>query len=123
MGTASQPPTKVEEVENTTPRKPPHAVKEKPKTIVSKGPVNGYATSLPKPAYPAVARAINLTGDVTVQVLIDESGNVISAKVTNGHPFFRQDAERAAWKAKFKPTYLADVPVKVTGVITYRFSK
>lgn len=122
-GSTSRPATNVELAEDTTPPEPPPVVKAKPKPMVSKGPVNGYATSLPKPAYPAVARAINLTGDVSVQVLIDESGNVVSAKVVSGHPFFRQDAERAAWKAKFKPTYLGDSPVRVTGVITYRFSK
>jgi len=104
---------------------PPPVVKVEPKkpTVVSKGVVNGTAKSLPIPAYPAVARAINLTGTVNVQVLIDESGDVVSAKAVDGHAFFRLEAERAARRAKFRPTLLSDVPVKVTGVIVYRFTK
>jgi len=104
---------------------PPPVVPPAPKrpTTISKGVVNGTAIDLPKPAYPAVARAVNLTGSVNVQVLIDESGNVVSAKAVDGHPFFRLEAERAARRAKFKPTLLSEVPVKVTGIIVYRFMK
>ncbi len=102
---------------------PPPVIKTEPKRTQSKGVVNGIAVSLPKPPYPPTARAINLTGSVNVQVLIDESGDVVSAKAIDGHPFFRQDAERAARKAKFKPTLLSDQPVKVTGIIVYKFSK
>jgi len=102
---------------------PPVIVKkELPKTPQSKGVVNGIAITLPKPPYPPPARAINLTGTVNVQVLIDESGDVVSAKAVDGHAFFRPEAERAARKAKFKPTLLSDQPVKVTGVIVYKFS-
>jgi len=104
---------------------PPPIVKTEPKKPVmrTKGVVNGDAISLPKPAYPAIARAINLTGSVNVQVLIDESGDVVSAKAIDGHSFFKLEAERAARKAKFRPTLLSDVPVKVTGVIVYRFTR
>ena len=91
--------------------------------IKSKGVINGEAIVLPKPTYPAIARAINLAGVVNVQVLIDESGAVVSAKAIDGHPFFRQEAERSARQAKFKPTLLSDLPVKVTGVIVYRFMR
>jgi hypothetical protein len=50
-------------------------------------------------------------------------GEVVSAKAIDGHPFFKLDAERAAKRAKFRPTYLGDQPVRVTGVIVYRFSR
>ena len=104
---------------------PPPAVKKERKvpTIVSKGVVNGTAIDLPKPTYPATARAISLIGTVNVQVLIDEAGNVISARAVDGHAFFKAEAERAAKRAKFKPTLLSDRPVKVTGVIVYRFTR
>jgi protein TonB len=58
-----------------------------------------------------------------VQVLIDETGNVVSAKAIDGHVFFKSEAERAARRAKFKPTLLSNHPVKVTGVIVYRFTR
>lgn len=99
---------------------PPPPPKKIPKTI-SGGVLNGKATSLPKPAYPAAARAINAKGTVTVQVTIDESGRVISASATNGHPLLRSAAVSAAQSARFSPTLLSGQPVKVTGVITYNF--
>lgn len=94
------------------PRRPP---------TVSKGPLNGYAKSLPKPAYPAAAKAVRAQGSVMVQVTIDERGNVISANATSGHPMLAPEAVKAARNAKFAPTILGDGPVKVTGVITYNF--
>lgn len=92
-----------------------------PKTI-SGGVLNGKAISLPEPVYPAVAKASHAGGAVTVQVLIDEDGNVISASAVSGDPLLRESAVSAAYKAKFSPTKLSGQPVKVSGVITYYFS-
>lgn len=108
----TSPPTDVKPIPD-----PPPAV-HKP---VSLGVINGIATSLPKPAYPTPAIAMNIKGKVDVQVLIDESGKVISARAINGHPMLRANAERAAVNARFTPTLLSNVPVKVTGVIVYNF--
>jgi periplasmic protein TonB len=83
--------------------------------------LNGKAISLPRPAYPAIARAARASGTVTVQVTIDESGKVISARAVGGHPLLQQSAVQAAYGARFSPTKLAGEPVKVTGVITYNF--
>lgn len=91
-----------------------------PKTI-SGGVVNGKALSLPKPAYPAAAKAVRAEGAVNVQVTIDEEGSVISATAVSGHPLLRAAAVKAAKQAKFSPTKLEGVPVKVTGVIVYNF--
>ena len=91
--------------------------------IVSKGVITGEATSLPKPAYPSTAQAVGASGLVSVQVLIDESGRVVSAHATGGHPLLRASAERAALAARFTPTRLSEVPVKVTGIITYNFMR
>ena len=89
---------------------------------ISGGVVNGKATSLPKPPYPAAARAVRAEGQVNVQVLIDENGNVVSASAISGHPLLRQAAASAARQAKFSPTVLSGQPVKVSGVIIYNFS-
>lgn len=91
------------------------------KTIKSLGVVNGMATYLPKPAYTAIARAAHASGTVTVQVLIDENGRVISAHALNGHPLLLQPSVQAALQARFTPTLLSNQPVKVSGVITYNF--
>lgn len=111
------------EPEETTP--PPPAIKKlavKPPTI-SKGVLNGSAKDLPKPIYSAMARQVGAQGQVSVQVTIDETGRVISANAVSGHILLRAEAERAARNARFSPTLLSDVAVKVTGVITYNFVK
>jgi protein TonB len=83
--------------------------------------LNGKAISLPKPPYPPIAKAARAAGTVTVQVTIDESGKVISARAVGGHPLLQQAAVQAAYGARFSPTQLSGQPVKVTGVITYNF--
>jgi len=98
--------------------KPPPPV---PKAPISGGVLNGKAISLPKPAYPPVARAARQTGTVTVQVTIDENGGVISARAVGGPPLLQAAAVQAAYGARFSPTKLSGQPVKVTGVITYNF--
>jgi TonB family protein len=89
---------------------------------VSGGVLNGKATSLPKPAYPPAAKAVNAAGAVNVQVSVDEKGNVTSANAVSGHPLLRASAVQAAREAKFSPTMLGGKPVKVTGVIVYNFT-
>jgi len=92
-----------------------------PKTI-SGGVVNGKALSLPKPAYPAAASAVRASGAVNVQVIIDETGNVVSANAVSGHALLRPEAEKAARQAKFVPTMIGGKPVRITGVIVYNFA-
>lgn len=113
--------------EPSEPIKDPPPVKDippvKPPTIKSDGVLNGKATYLPKPTYPATAIAVNAQGKVDVQIMIDEHGKVVSAKAVSGHPLLRNVSEQAAWGAKFTPTLLSNVPVKVTGVIVYNFNR
>jgi protein TonB len=79
------------------------------------------AISLPQPPYPPLARQIRVSGTVSVQILVDESGRVVAAHAVSGHPFLTKSAEEAAQRARFTPTILSGVPVKVQGVITYNF--
>lgn len=96
----------------------------KPKRApISGGVLNGKAIVLPKPEYPAEAQAAGASGSVVVQVTIDESGMVISARAVSGHTALRQAAVHAAYQTRFSPTSLMGEPVKVTGVITYNFVK
>ena len=89
--------------------------------VVSAGVVNGKATNLVKPEYPAAAAAIQAIGEVRVAVTIDEQGNIISAEAVSGHTLLREAAVNAALKSKFAPTTLSGQPVKVTGTIVYKF--
>jgi protein TonB len=100
---------------------PPPPKPTPPRAPISGGVLNGKAISLPKPAYPPIARQAHAAGTVVVQVTIDENGNVISASAVSGHPLLRAVAVAAARGARFSPTKLSGQPVKVTGVITYNF--
>jgi protein TonB len=130
VGTGDQPTgltASVPVAETPAPIPVPPPVKEppvvKPPVTKSLGVINGLATNLPKPNYPAAAIAVNIQGKVDVQVLIDESGRVVSAKAVSGNALLRSAAVAAARNARFTPTTLSNVPVKVTGVIVYNFSR
>jgi TonB family protein len=89
---------------------------------ISGGVLNGKTTSMPAPEYPAIAKQAHASGQVTVQVTIDEGGNVIFAKAIAGHPLLQAAAVAAARQAKLTPTRLSGQPVKVTGVLIYNFT-
>ncbi|HSD46344.1 MAG TPA: TonB family protein [Pyrinomonadaceae bacterium] len=117
-GTVVAAPAKI----NIAEEPPPPAATPTPRSApISGGVLNGKAISLPKPAYPPIARAAHASGTVVVQVLIDENGNVVSAKAVSGHPLLQAVAVSAARQARFSPTKLSGQPVKVTGVIQYNF--
>ncbi len=88
---------------------------------INGGVLNGKATSLPKPEYPAAARAVKAAGSVSVQVTVGENGEVESAEALSGHPLLRAAAVEAARGARFSPTLLSGNPVKITGVVVYNF--
>jgi TonB family protein len=114
------------EEKNTPPQLPAKKPVEEKKIvppILHSSVINGKATSLPVPAYPQTAVAVGAAGEVSVKVLLDENGNVISAQVVSGHPLLRQSALQAARIAKFSPTVLNGQRVKVDGVIVYKFSR
>jgi protein TonB len=89
---------------------------------VSGGVLNGMALSLPPPTYPDVARRTHIEGTVQVEVVVDETGKVISARVLSGPALLRDAASQAAFRARFSPTKLSGLPVKVTGMINYNFT-
>ncbi|HEY3027747.1 MAG TPA: TonB family protein [Pyrinomonadaceae bacterium] len=98
----------------------PPPIKQPPRTI-HKSLLNSQAISLPKPPYPPMAKLVHAQGTVSVQVLLDETGKVISARAVGGHPTLTHAAVEAAYQARFTPTVLNGTPVKVSGVITYNF--
>ena len=85
------------------------------------GALDGKAVSKPAPSYPALAKAARASGTVTVRVLVDEQGHVVSARGVTGHPLLQQAAVAAARQARFSPTVRDGAPVKVSGVLTYNF--
>lgn len=97
------------------PVKPPDKVRLSTSVIASK------IITKPAPAYPTIAKQTGVQGTVTVEILIDEEGRVVSARATGGHPLLRAAAQSSAFHARFSPTFISSRPVKVTGIITYNF--
>lgn len=122
-GTGKNPGPPVAAAPPPPPAAPPPPKKEEPKVpkTISKGVINGSAISLPKPPYPAAARAVRASGAVQVSVKINESGSVVSASALSGHPLLQQAAVAAARQARFAPTLLSGQAVSVTGIIVYNF--
>lgn len=100
---------------------PPPPMPLQPHAPVSGGILNGKAISKPQPVYPPVALDAGVSGTVNVQIVVDESGEVISAKAISGHRLLQQAAVEAAHRARFSPTLLSGQPVKVSGMISYNF--
>ena len=68
------------------------------------------------PVYPEIARRLKIEGSVTVNALIDESGNVIDTEIIKGiknDSGTHRSAEEAVRKWRFNPALVNGVPVKV----------
>ncbi len=87
------------------------------------GIVNKKAILIPKPVavrnilHPSHLR-LSKDAIVNVEIVINESGNVISARATSGHPLLRSAFERSASGARFSPTNFG--PLKVKSILSYR---
>ncbi len=92
-----------------------------PKTV-ELGSLIGRAVRMITPAYPMTAKQLNINGQVTVQVALDEKGNVTSAKAVSGPQFLRLASEEAARNSKFKPALAGNEAVKATGFVVYNFT-
>jgi protein TonB len=101
---------------------PPTPEPPKPTTKrVTSEVLNSKLINAPQPIYPAIAKQAGIQGPVNIQILVDEQGKVISAQVMSGSPMLSPAAKEAATRARFTPTTLNGVPVKIQGVITYNF--
>jgi Gram-negative bacterial TonB protein C-terminal len=86
------------------------------------GVLNSKALELPQAKYPVEALKTKAAGRVTVKILLDEKGNLVSAEAIDGPEIFRASALEAAKRAKFTLTLIGTRPVKVSGLLTYDFA-
>jgi TonB family protein len=78
---------------------------------------NRKAKSEVKPPFPELAKKMNLSGTVKVQVEISPSGTVTSAKAIGGHPLFIDAAVDAVKKWRFEPA-----PTATSQVVEFKFT-
>lgn len=112
-------------IEPMAPMAPQKDKKEKEKDKKDKkdkkdGPDSSIIKKVP-PEYPDNAKAANVTGEVQVEVVIDEKGDVISAKAVSGPDLLKSAAVDAARQWKFKPMKISSKPVKVAATLTFDF--
>ena len=69
-----------------------------------------------QPNYPDLARKMNITGTVKVEVVVLPNGTVKEARVVGGHPVLAGAALEAAKKWRFEPS-----PAESSGVIDFKF--
>jgi len=74
------------------------------------------AKSRVQPVYPDLARKMNITGTVKVEVTVNPNGTVKDAKVVGGHPVLAGAALDAVRKWRFEPAAMES-----SGVVEFKF--
>ena len=69
------------------------------------------------PAYPELAKRMNVTGKVKIEVVITPDGRVKSTRVIGGHPLLVQACQDAVKEWKFAPG-----PEETTQIVEFEFS-
>lgn len=69
-----------------------------------------------QPQYPEIAKRMNITGTVRIQVVVLPNGAVKEARVVGGHPVLAVAALDAAKRCRFEPA-----AGEATGVIDFKF--
>jgi protein TonB len=73
------------------------------------------------PVYPGIALRARVSGEVAMEVNIDEEGNVSAVNVIRGHALLTEEAVRAVRQWKYSPTLLNGEPVPVISIVTVVF--
>ena len=69
-----------------------------------------------QPAYPALARKMNISGVVKIEVVVTPNGSVKDARVVGGHPVLAGAALDAAKRWRFEPA-----ASEASGIIEFKF--
>jgi protein TonB len=74
------------------------------------------------PVYPGLAQDARVSGIVIIEAVIDEAGNVATAKVLKSIPLLDQAALDSVMQWKYIPTMMNGVPVPVVMTVTVNFT-
>jgi protein TonB len=74
-----------------------------------------------RPEYPPLAKQAHIQGQVQIDAVLDENGNVVEMKVVSGPPLLYQAALDALKQWKYEPVYLNDQPIAVQMIVTITF--
>ncbi len=68
------------------------------------------------PVYPDLARRMNITGVVKIEITVSANGSIKNAKLVGGHPVLANAALDAVKKWRFEAG-----PEESTGIVEFRF--
>ncbi len=95
------------------------------KKCITAGIVNKKALNIPQSQVPNLNQPKHLQIKeeqiVAVQIVVDESGKVVSARAISGHPFLRAACQISARLAKFAPSMIDGPPFKIKALLVYKF--
>ena len=89
---------------------------------VSQGVTRGLLIQRIEPAYPTLARAARVQGDVVLSAIIDANGEITNLQLVSGHPMLVPAALAAVRQWRYKPYLLNGQPVEVETTITVIFT-
>jgi TonB family protein len=78
--------------------------------------INRKVKSKVSPLYPELARRMNISGIVKVQITVAPNGTIKNAKLVGGHPVLANAALDAVKKWRFEAG-----PEESTGIVEFRF--
>ena len=82
----------------------------------AQGEIARRAKSKVQPVYPDLARRMNLTGTVKLEIVVAPNGTVKDVKVVGGHPVLATAAADAVRKWRFEPS-----AAETSGVVDIKF--
>jgi TonB family protein len=82
----------------------------------AQGEIARRAKTKVQPAYPELARKMNLSGTVKIEIVVAPNGTVKDAKILGGHPVLAGAALDAVKKWRFEPATMES-----SGVVDFKF--
>ncbi len=101
---------------------PKLAVPVAPKRVrISQGVTEGRLIQKIEPAYPIIARAGRIQGEVVLTAIISKTGEIQNLMLVSGHPMLVPAAINAVKQWRYRPFLLNGEPVEVETTITVSF--
>ena len=89
---------------------------------ISQGVTKGMLVHQVQPAYPGIAKAARIQGNVVLQAIISKDGSIQDLQLVSGHPMLVPAAIEAVKQWRYRPYLLNEQPVEVETTISVIFS-
>lgn len=89
--------------------------------MVPAGNLEDHLISKIDPVYPQMAKIAHIQGQVVLQCVVNEKGDIADVKAISGHPILIQSAIDAVKQWKYKPFLLNGNAVSVESTVTVSF--